>query len=109
MEEYNSFNQTQVDNQEYTSSSPDKFDSSLTVASFTVPLMAVALLLLSYFGYRAFSRRRDSVMNFDSLSSACQDINDAFELSDMDSLQGHGHESKSEQITTKKKYKKRVK
>merc|ERR1719223_859386 len=51
-------------------------------------------------GYRAYAKRRDS-MAFDSVSTACQDINDAFELSDMDSV----HDQRNDR-TKKKKFKK---
>ena len=100
------FNRTQVvEQEEYTASSPsDVYSSNDNAASsIFIPVLAVTLLLFTYLGYRAYAKRRDS-MAFDSVSTACQDINDAFELSDMDSV----HDQRNDR-TKKKKFKKRLK
>jgi hypothetical protein len=101
----NNFNQTQVDQEEYTASSTEggyEYSSGDPASSLFVPVLTVTLLLFTYLGYRAYAKRRDS-MAFDSVSTACQDINDAFELSDMDSL----HDRNDRKLT--RKFKKRLK
>ena len=100
----NNFNQTQVDQEQYTASSEGVYEypSGDPASSLIVPVLSVTLLLFTYMGYRAYAKRRDS-MAFDSVSTACQDINDAFELSDMDSL----HDRNDRKQT--RKFKKRLK